>query len=98
MKRRLLLLSVGLSLPLVGQEATEKTDAPAAGHSYHGEVFNEGPRQAAVLIPGTGEVHLEVTTKSEEARRFFPQVVGQPPGYWFFEAERSLREASKPVP
>ena len=95
MKRRLLLLSVGLSLPLVGQEATEKTDAPAAGHSYHGEVFNEGPRQAAVLIPGTGEVHLEVTTKSEEARRFFAQGVGQLHGYWFFEAERSFREAAK---
>ena len=95
MKRRLLLLSFGLSLPLVGQEGTEKNNAPAAGHSYHGEVFNEGPRQAAVLIPGTGEVHLEVTTKSEEARRFFTQGVGQLHGYWFFEAERSFRQAAK---
>lgn len=83
-----------LGLPLAAQETAERTVAPA-GHSYHGEVFNEGPRQAAVLIPGTGEVHLEVTTKSEKARRFFEQGVGQLHGYWFFEAERSFRQAAK---
>jgi peroxiredoxin len=94
MKHRLCLI-LGLFLPpLAAQDAADKP-APAAGHSYHGEVFNEGPRQAAVLIPGTGEVHLEVTTKSEEARRFFKQGVGQLHGYWFFEAERSFRQAAK---
>ncbi|MCB1203803.1 MAG: alkyl hydroperoxide reductase, partial [Verrucomicrobiae bacterium] len=94
MKRLLCLLSTSLVLPLGAQETTEKNETPA-GHSYHGEVFNEGPRQAAVLIPGTGEVHLEVTTKSEEARKFFAQGVGQLHGYWFFEAERSFRQAAK---
>ena len=94
MKRLFFLSALLLSPPLAAQEAGEKTDTPA-GHSYHGEVFNEGPRQAAVLIPGTGEVHLEVTTKSEEARRFFTQGVGQLHGYWFFEAERSFRQAAK---
>ena len=94
MKRLLCLLSTSLVLPLGAQETIEKNETPA-GHSYHGEVFNEGPRQAAVLIPGTGEVHLEVTTKSEEARKFFAQGVGQLHGYWFFEAERSFRQAAK---
>ena len=27
---------------------------PLDGQSSHGEAFNEGPRQAAVLLPGTG--------------------------------------------
>lgn len=92
MKYALLLSFIGTLLPLVAQE--EQGDEPLAGHSWHGEVFNEGPRQAAVLIPGTGEVHLEVTTASDEARAFFRQGVGQLHGYWFFEAERSFRQAA----
>ena len=92
--RRLFFLSpLLLILPLAAKDDLENPDTPA-GHSFHGEVFNEGPRQAAVLIPGTGEVHLAVTTDSEEARRFFSQGVGQLHGYWFFEAERSFRQAA----
>ena len=67
---------------------------PAEGHSMHGEVFNVGPRQAAVLIPGTGNVDFRVTTKSKEAQAFFTQGVGQLHGYWDFEAERSFRQAA----
>ena len=85
----LLLLAVSLR----AQDEAAKTD-PRAGHSYHGEVFNEGPRQAAVLIPGTGEVDFAVTTASDEARRYFNQGVGQLHGYWFFEAERSFRQVA----
>ena len=90
--RRLLSLVLLTSL-LHAADESDGSGTPA-GHSYHGEVFNEGPRQAAVLIPGTGEVHLEVTTKSDEARRFFSQGVGQLHGYWYFEAERSFRQAA----
>lgn len=81
-------------LALLPSLAAEEPAERPAGHSYHGEVFNEGPRQAAVLIPCTGEVHLAVTTASEEARQFFNQGVGQLHGYWFFEAERSFRQAA----
>ncbi|MCB1236534.1 MAG: redoxin domain-containing protein [Verrucomicrobiae bacterium] len=81
--------------PLAAQEAAEPaTDDPAEGHSFHGEVFNDGPRQAAVLIPGTGDVHFEVTTESAEARRFFDQGIGQLHGFWDFEAERSFRQVA----
>src|SRR2546427_11426327 len=37
-------------------EKSSSTNAVEAGHSLHGEAFNEGPRQAARLIPGTGKV------------------------------------------
>lgn len=96
MKRLPLLRPLLLLGPILVQaQPTPPEEAPPLpGHSLHGEVFNEGPRQAAVLIPGTGEVHLEVTTSSEEARQFFRQGVGQLHGYWYFEAERSFRQAA----
>ena len=69
-------------------------DEVLSGHSYHGEAFNEGPRQAAYLIGGTGDVEFPVSTKSEKAQKFFNQGVGQLHGFWYFEAERSFRQAA----
>lgn len=70
-----------------------KQPGPAAGHSYHGEAFNEGPRQRAYLMEGTGKVRFPVTTASPEAQKFFEQGVGQLHGFWYYEAERSFRQA-----
>jgi peroxiredoxin len=67
---------------------------PLPGHSMHGEAFDEGPRQAAVLMEGTGSVQFPVTTSSELAQKFFTQGVGQLHGFWYFEAERSFRQAA----
>jgi len=74
--------------------AEEIAALPDPGHSSHGEVFNEGPRQAAVLISGTGGISMDVTTGSPEAREFFLQGLGQIHGFWDFEAERSFRQAA----
>ena len=81
-----------LALPLFAAGAED--DDPTFGHSVHGEVFNEGPRQAAVLIPGMGNVHFEVTTNSPEAQEFFNQGIGQLHGFWDFEAERTFRQVA----
>ena len=67
---------------------------PLPGHSLHGEAFDEGPRQAAVLIEGCGRVKFPITTKSAEAQKFFVQGVGQIHGFWYFEAERSFRQVA----
>lgn len=69
--------------------------APLPGHSVHGEAFNEGPRQAAVLIPGTGQVSFAISSKNAEAQKFFNQGVGQLHGFWYYEAERSFRQVAK---
>ena len=66
----------------------------AAGHSMHGEAFNEGPRSAAYLMAGMGKVNFPVTTASPLAQRFFNQGIAQLHGFWYFEAERSFRQAS----
>ena len=68
---------------------------PAAGHSVHGEAFNDGPRHAAYLMPGMGKVHFPVTTKKPEAQAFIDQGVGQLHSFYYFEAERSFRQAAQ---
>ncbi len=82
------------------QDASENQDNPPgesgvlAGHSYHGEAFNEGPRQKAYLMEGTGNVRFPVSTTVALAQQFFNQGVGQLHGFWYFEAERSFRQAA----
>ena len=65
------------------------------GKSMHGEAFDDGPRQAAYLMQGTGKVHFPITSKHPEAQAFFNQGVGQLHGFWYFEAERSFRQVVK---
>ncbi|MEQ9409361.1 MAG: redoxin domain-containing protein [Fuerstiella sp.] len=72
---------------------SEAAETPE-GHSLHGEVFNEGPRQAAYLMDGVGTVRFEVTTVSDAARAFVRQGVAQLHGFWYFESERSFRQAA----
>jgi len=74
--------------------AKVKQQGPAPGHSSHGEVFDEGPRQAAYLMPGTGNVHLPVTSTVAGVQPLFDQGVGQLHGFWYFEAERTFRQAA----
>lgn len=80
----LILASVGLT----------HADHALPGQSVHGESFNEGPRQAAVLIPGCGKVNFVISTKKPKAQAFFNQGVGQLHGFWYFEAERSFRQVA----
>ncbi|MDP1560221.1 MAG: redoxin domain-containing protein [Pirellulaceae bacterium] len=76
------------------QDPHTESSGPVAGHSFHAEVFNEGPRQAAYLINGTGLVDFPVSTENSLAQQFFNQGVGQLHGFWYFEAERSFRQAA----
>lgn len=76
-------------------QADDKEDAgPAAGHSRHGEVFNEGPRQQAALMPGMGDISFEVSSDEPLVQKFIEQGIGQLHGFWYFEAERSFRQAA----
>ncbi len=68
---------------------------PAPGHSVHGDAFNDGPRHAAHIIPGMGKVHFPVTTGKPEAQTFVDQGVAQLHSFYYFESERSFRQAAK---
>lgn len=75
--------------------ATEANPAvPAAGHSLHSEAFNDGPRQKAYLMPGQGKVDFPVTTAKPDAQAFINQGVAQLHTFYYFEAERSFRQAA----
>src|SRR6056297_240426 len=95
----LLLANFGLvSIPHAAEpagavEALNEEDI-LAGHSYHGEFLNEGPRQAAYLMTGTGAVKFPVTTDDPQAQAFIEQGIGQLYGFWYLEAERSFRQAA----
>jgi len=67
---------------------------PLAGHSQHGEAYNEGPRQRAYLMGNTSDVHFPATTTSAKAQAFIDQGFGQLHGFWYLEAERSFRQAA----
>ena len=80
---------------LSGTSALAQMPKPSTfGHSMQGEAFNEGPRQAAYLMPGLPVLDFSISTKNERARRFFLQGVAQLHAYWYFEAERSFRQAA----
>ena len=74
--------------------AENAAPGPLPGHSAHGEAFDDGPRQAAVLMPGTGNVVFPVSSKKPLVQEFINQGVGQIHGFWYFEAERSFRQAA----
>lgn len=81
--------------PIPGLQAEEPEDEKLAeGHSIHGEAFNEGPRQAGDLMAGQGDIDFPVTTSRPEASEYLSQGVGQLHGYFYFEAERSFRQAA----
>jgi tetratricopeptide (TPR) repeat protein len=52
------------------------------------------PMLPAKLLPGMGETDMAVTTRSEEARKFFNQGVSQLHNFWVIEAERSFLQAA----
>jgi peroxiredoxin len=74
--------------------APDDAVAQVPGHSLHGEAYNEGPRQAAYLMAGMPKVQFAVSTTNALAQQFFTQGVGQLHGFWYFEAERSFRQAA----
>ncbi|MFO1486017.1 MAG: redoxin domain-containing protein [Verrucomicrobiaceae bacterium] len=83
------------SILLVSSLTLSRAADPLPGHSAHGEAFNEGPRQAAVLVPGCGDaVKFPISTKKSEAQQFFTQGIGQLHGFWYYEAERSFRQVA----
>ena len=81
-------------------EADEKKEnsKPAPGHSHAGESFDDGPRQTAIIIDGTGNVNFPVTTNWSKGQQMFNQGIGQLHGFWYYEAERTFRQIAAEDP
>ncbi|MFK7741656.1 MAG: redoxin domain-containing protein [Planctomycetota bacterium] len=81
------------------QEASQDERAETYGHSHLGGAFNEGPRSAAILMPGiSAQVHFPIEGLGATAQQFFDQGICQQHGFWHFEAERSFRQVAKLQP
>lgn len=78
----------------VPSDNEKSADVALAGHSLHGEAFNEGPRQAAYLMDGLGTIQFDISTSQSNTKKFFNQGVAQLHGFWYYEAERSFRQAA----
>jgi peroxiredoxin len=94
MASHLFIFSLSLSLLTSSGMADPEhpVEAVPAGHSHEGEAFNEGPRQKAIAIAGTGNVHFPVQSQSPAVQALFDQGIGQLHGFWYFEAERTFRQ------
>jgi tetratricopeptide (TPR) repeat protein len=53
------------------------------------------PLLPAKLMTGMGDTNMPVTTKSEQARKFFNQGISQMHSFWFLESERSFLQAAE---
>ena len=53
------------------------------------------PLLPAKLLSGMGDTNMPVTTKSEQARKFFNQGISQIHSFWFIESERSFLQAAE---
>src|SRR5215510_4761889 len=49
----------------------------------------------ARLMEGYGRLHMPITTKSEEAQKFFDQGLALIHSFWFYEADRSFERAAQ---
>ena len=70
-------------------------DDDKIGHSHYGPAFDAGLRGKPWKIAGIGNAHLPITTKNPEVQAWFDQGVNLMHSFWFEEAERSFRWASK---
>ena len=87
--------SMAQDVARVSQPASERDPSiPAAGHSTHGESFDEGPRHRASLLPGMGRSDFPVLGTTPEVQAFINQGVAQLHSFYDFEAERSFRQAA----
>lgn len=80
---------------LIAASVPARCDDVLPGHSHIGPVYDRSPRKHAYLMGGTGKIHFPVSSKNPLVRKFVEQGVGQLHGFWFVEAERSFREASR---
>src|SRR5215207_2978205 len=49
----------------------------------------------AFLFAGAGRVHMPITTRSEEAQKFFDQGLALLHSFWGYEADRSFARAAE---
>jgi peroxiredoxin len=81
-----------------GSASDRAKDRHLAGHSAFGEAYDEGPRERPSKIAGIGATHFAITTKNPDVQMWFDQGNTLLHSFWYYEAERAFRWASKLEP
>jgi len=77
--------------PLASAQAPEPEQETLWGHSAHGASYDQGPRQKPWRMEGIGSTPFPITSTNPEVQEWFDQAITLMHGFWWYEAERSLR-------
>lgn len=87
----LLFLAPLVAATASGQSSPGEEPETLWGHSAHGAAYDAGPRQKPWKMEGIGESSFPITTSHPEVQGWFDQAITLMHGFWWYEAERSLR-------
>jgi tetratricopeptide (TPR) repeat protein len=90
MKRISILLAGGL-LSVLNASSLAQTQKEVC----HLPQATKASARPAKLMEGYGNVHMAVTTRSEEAQKFFDQGLALLHSFWFYESDRSFERAAQ---
>jgi tetratricopeptide (TPR) repeat protein len=85
------LMAVGMA-QVFAQTTAKSQDKSVVCHT---PIETEAAISPARLMDGYGIVHMPITTKSEEAQKFFDQGLALLHSFWFYEADRSFERAAQ---
>ncbi len=89
------LLAAALAPVFSAVPHAQEVDADATenkwGHSSHGGAYDVGPRQKPWIMEGIGSTPFPISSTNDEVQMWFDQAIAQLHGFWYYEAERSLR-------
>ncbi|MCX6631413.1 MAG: hypothetical protein NTW28_27690, partial [Candidatus Solibacter sp.] len=86
--------AVPLTLALATLVSAAAAQQPKGGDNCAPPPSSLAPTLPAKILPGTGTVHLAITTSNPETQQFFDQGVAQMHSFWAREAERSFLQAA----
>src|SRR5689334_22602833 len=83
-----------IGITLLAMASLAIAQAPKAADNCTPPPSSLAPTLPARLLEGIGTVHLEITTSSPQAQKFFDQGLAQMHSFWAREAERSFLQAA----
>jgi tetratricopeptide (TPR) repeat protein len=92
MKRKLMFLVCCLLAIKVVVSMAQAQDNTAVCHTPNPTKASSKPAQ---LMEGYGKAQLAITTKSDEAQKFFNQGLALLHSFWYYEADRSFERAAQ---
>jgi tetratricopeptide (TPR) repeat protein len=85
------LITFGMA-QVFAQTTTKSQDKSVVCHT---PIETEAAISPARLMDGYGIVHMPITTRAEEAQKFFDQGLALLHSFWFYEADRSFERAAQ---